>query len=137
MECGFKMNNEDLIKIAINARENAWVPISKFKVGAALLCENGEVYGGCNIEDTSGIGVTNCCAERVAILKAVSDGNRDFVKIAVVGGTDKLIHATPCGVCRQYMNSYNPNLEVICYFEDGIIEYLLKDLLPEAFSEKF
>jgi len=133
------MTNEDLIKLAMEARENAYVPISKFKVGAALITSSGKIFSGCNIEDISGIGVTNCCAERTAIIKAISEGELKFEKIAVVGGhiNDELIHCTPCGVCRQYMNSFSQNIEVICHSNKGTFTYLLKELLPEAFNEEF
>ena len=127
------MSNEDLIKIACVARENAFARISNYKVGAALLTADGVVYTGCNIEDPSGIGVTNCCAERVAFLKALSEKERKFLKIAVVGGLDDTLElCTPCGVCRQYMINFNPNLTILSMDNDKIIEYKLKDLLPNA-----
>jgi len=112
--------------------------LSKFKVGAALLTKSGEVILGCNIEDPSGIGVTNICAERCAVVKAISEGHNDFEKIAVVGGLDELIFCTPCGACRQYLNSQNPNLVVVCLDdEQNIKEIPLRELLPYSFSEKF
>jgi len=147
------MTNEQLVELAKEARKNACVDISNFKVGAALLDKNGNVTLGCNIEDPSGIGITNICAERCAVVKAISEGNRDFVKIAVVGGPaaaditdttdtgngqDELIFCTPCGACRQYLNSWNPKLKVVLPDENGIIkEYDLSELLPYSFNEKF
>lgn len=132
------MDNAKLIELAKEAREFSGAVISKFKVGAALLTKSGKVFQGCNIEDPSGIGVTNICAERCAMVKALSEGNKDFEKIAVVGGIDTLIFCTPCGVCRQYLNSYCPEITVVCIDEkNNIKEISLKELLPYSFSEKF
>ena len=132
------MENEKLIELAKEAREFARPEISKFKVGAALLTKCGKVILGCNIEDPSGIGVTNICAERCAIVKALSEGYSDFEKIAVVGGADKLIFCTPCGACRQYLNSYSPQISVVCLDDDHKIKEIpLSDLLPYSFCEKF
>ena len=132
------MTNEQLIEEAKKARESACVDISGFKVGAALLDANGNVFRGCNIEDPSGIGITNVCAERCTIIKALSEGSREFVKIAVVGGLDELIFCAPCGACRQYLNSWCPNIKVILQENDGKIkEYGMKELLPYSFNEKF
>ena len=131
------MTNEELIDLAIKARENACVDISGFKVGAALLDKSGKVILGCNIEDPSGIGVTNICAERCALVKALSEGDRDFEKIAVVGGLDKLIFCAPCGACRQYLNSWCPQIKVILPENDEINEYGVSELLPYSFDETF
>ena len=132
------MTNEQLIELAKEARDKACVDISNFKVGAALLDKSGKVILGCNIEDPSGIGVTNICAERCAIVKALSEGYRDFVKIAVVGGLDELMFCAPCGACRQYLNSWCPNIKVILQDEKGIIkEYDMSELLPYSFNETF
>jgi len=132
------MNNEQLIELAKEAREKACVELSGFKVGAALLEKNGNVILGSNIEDPSGIGVTNICAERCAIVKALSEGYRDFEKIAVVGGLDKLIFCAPCGACRQYLNSWCPSIKVILLEDNGEIkEYSMKELLPYSFDETF
>ena len=132
------MDNGKLIELAKEAREFSCAEISCFKVGAALLTKGGKVYLGCNIEDPSGIGVTNICAERCAMVKALSEGCRDFEKIAVVGGIDELIFCTPCGVCRQYLNTFCPEITIICTDENGEIkEYSMNDLLPYSFSEKF
>ena len=137
------MTNERLIELAMEAREKACVDMSGFKVGAALLDKSGTVIKGCNIEDPSGIGVTNICAERCAIVKALSEGYRDFEKIAVVGGpckdgTDELIFCAPCGACRQYLNSWSPKIKVILRENDGKIkEYSMSELLPYSFNETF
>ena len=132
------MTNEQLMELAKEAREKACVDISGFKVGAALLDKSGKVIQGCNIEDPSGIGVTNICAERCAIVKALSEGYRDFEKIAVAGGKDKLIFCAPCGACRQYLSSWCPNIKVILLEDNGEIkEYDMSELLPYSFNEKF
>ena len=132
------MTNEQLIELAKGAREKACVELSNFKVGAALLDNSGEVILGCNIEDPSGIGVTNICAERCALVKAISEGYKDFVKIAVVGGLDKLMFCAPCGACRQYLNSWCPDIKVVLQDGDGKIkEYDMSELLPYSFDETF
>jgi len=132
------MTNEQLIELAKEARKNASVEMSGFKVGAALLDKSGKYFLGCNIEDPSGIGITNICAERCAIVKAVSEGYKDFTKIAAVGGMDELIFCAPCGACRQYLNSWAPDIKVILQDENGKInEYDLSELLPYSFNEKF
>ena len=131
------MTNEQLMEKAKEARLKACVPISNFKVGAALLTKSGEVILGCNIEDPSGIGVTNICAERCAFVKALSEGHREFEKIAVVGGLDELIFCSPCGACRQYMNSWAPSITVLLETNGKIKEYGIKELLPYSFDETF
>ena len=132
------MDNYELIELAKQAREFSGAVISKFKVGAALLTKSGKVYLGCNIEDPSGIGITNICAERCAIVKAISEGYTEFEKIAVVGGLDELIFCTPCGACRQYLNSYNPKMIVVCgYGNNEMKELTLGELLPYSFNETF
>lgn len=130
------MNNKELIKLAIEAREHAHVPYSHFKVGAALLTKTGKVYQGANMECSS-YGMT-VCAERVALVKALYDGEREFQRIAVVGGMNSLEYTSPCGACRQFLSDFGTNLEVIMgYEENGKIKeksFLLKELLPETFS---
>lgn len=101
------MDERELLKLALTARERAYVPYSKFAVGAALLCADGKVYLGCNIENAA-YTPTNC-AERTAFFKAVSEGERDFAAIAIVGGKQgEPPHALcpPCGVCRQVMMEF-------------------------------
>ena len=139
------MTNEKLIEQAKIARKNAYAVISGFKVGAALLTKNGKVFRGSNIEDPSGIGITNICAERCALVKAVSEGYLEYEKIAVVGGPfgitgkdDTLIFCAPCGACRQYLNSWCPKIKVILLENNGEIkEYSIAELLPYSFNEKF
>ena len=131
------MENVKLIKYAIEAKKNAYVPYSHFKVGAALLTETGEVFKGANIECSS-YGMT-ICAERTALVKAVSEGYKNFVKIAVVGGIeDELNYTTPCGACRQFLADFNKDMDVIMgYLEDGNLKYKqmkLNELLPETFE---
>lgn len=131
------MEDLELVKQATEARKNAHTPYSHFNVGAALLTKSGEIYTGCNVECSSyGISL---CAERTALVKAVSEGYRDFEKIAVVGGHDnELVYTTPCGACRQFLSDFNKDLEVIMgYKENDVIKYkkmMLKELLPETFS---
>ena len=132
------MDNYELIKMAKDARMFSRAGISGFKVGAALLTKSGKVFTGCNIEDPSGIGVTNICAERCAVVKALSEGHSDFEKIAVVGGIDELIFCTPCGACRQYLNSFCPEITLVCGWADNSLkEFTLSELLPYSFSEEF
>ena len=131
------MENKDLIKLAIEAKQNAHVPYSHFKVGAALLTKSGKVYQGANMECSS-YGMT-VCAERVALVKALYDGEKEFDKIAVVGGNeDELMYTTPCGACRQFLADFGTNLEVIMgYMEDNELKektFKLKELLPESFE---
>ena len=130
------MTNKELIDFAISAREHAHVPYSNFKVGCAILADSGEVYQGANMECSSyGLSV---CAERVALLKALYNGEKKFSKIAVVAGKDKLEYTTPCGACRQFLADFGTDLEIIIGYEkNGKIEekvFTLKELLPEAFS---
>ena len=118
------MTPEKLIELATEAMQKAYAPYSGFKVGAALLCADGTVYQGCNIENAA-YGPTNC-AERTAFFKAVYDGPRDFAAIAVCGGKDGVITGSfpPCGVCRQVMREF-------C--EDDFIIYMVgKDNTYEA-----
>lgn len=132
------MEDRELIEQAKKAREYAYPSISGFKVGAALLTKEGKVITGCNIEDPSGIGVTNICAERCAVVKAISEGYKDFEKIAVVGGiNDCNEECLPCGACRQYLNSFSPKIKVISLNNGEIKSYELKELLPYAFNEEF
>lgn len=131
-----KMTDKELIALAEKAAENAYVPYSGYTVGAALLTKQGRVYTGCNIENAA-YGPTNC-AERTAFFKAVSEGEREFEKIAVVGGKnlDFKDYFTPCGVCRQVMREFcHKDFSVLVAKSDG--EYLsitLEELLPLSFS---
>ncbi len=130
------MTKQELCALAIKSMENAYSPYSNYRVGAALLCGNGKVYTGCNIENAS-YGAT-VCAERTAIFKAVSDGERDFSMLAVAGGTDKEISDKflPCGICRQVMAEFcKPDFTVLVVTgENSYKEFTLSELLPNAFS---
>ncbi len=123
----------ELINKAKKARENAYAPYSEFKVGAALLCKDGKIYTGCNIENIS-YGATNC-AERTAIFKAVSEGEYEFEAMAIVGGKDKLELTSPCGMCRQVMSEFcDSDFKIILADDVNQKEYLLEELLPLSFD---
>lgn len=130
------MTKQELCALAIKSMKNAYSPYSGYKVGAALLCGNGKVYTGCNIENAS-YGAT-VCAERTAIFKAVSDEERDFSMLAVAGGTDKEISDKflPCGICRQVMAEFcKLDFTVLVVTgENSYKEFTLSELLPNAFS---
>ena len=135
---GTLMTDEALIYEAKKARERAYVPYSHHSVGAALVTKSGRIYHGCNIENAA-YGPTNC-AERTAFFRAVYEGEREFAKIAVVGGmegTDGNTLCAPCGVCRQVMMEFcNPETFqiVLADGEDKQVEYTLKELLPFGFG---
>lgn len=127
-----------LIELAAQASENSYSPYSGFTVGAALVTKSGRIYLGCNIEN-SAYGPTNC-AERTAFFKAISEGEREFTKIVIVGGDrgDFSKYCYPCGVCRQVMAEFcNGDFEVILGKIDGEYRnYTLRELLPESFHLK-
>ena len=124
------MLNQKLIDMAYQAMEHAYAPYSHFKVGAALVTENGEIFTGCNIENAS-YGATNC-AERTAIFKAVSEGHVKLCRIAIVSSSGE--KTPPCGICRQVMAEFMQEDAVIVLADkSGIYEYSLKELLPDAF----
>lgn len=129
------MDSRELLKIAEEARFNAYVPYSKFRVGAALLTPDGKVYTGCNIESAS-FGATNC-AERTAIFKAISEGEKKFVKLAVASdNSDKNQPTWPCGICRQVIVEFADDIQIITGSSKGdIIEINIKDLLPHYFAK--
>ena len=130
------MTDNELILKAIESMKNSYSPYSNFKVGAALLSESGKVYTGCNIENVA-FG-PSICAERVAFFKAISEGEKNFSKIAVVGGKDGIISSAtpPCGVCRQVMREFcNDDFEILIVKEsENYDKVLLKDLLPNSFK---
>ena len=132
------MKKEELMALAVEAMEKAYAPYSGFRVGAALLCADGTVYQGCNIENAA-YGPTNC-AERTAFFKAVYDGKRDFTAIAVCGGKDGKLSGLfpPCGVCRQVMREFcEDDFVIYMVGPDGNYEELtLSQLLPHSFSAK-
>ena len=127
------MDNKELVLKAIDAKKNSYSPYSKFSVGAALLCDDGEVFTGVNVENVS-FGLTNC-AERTAFFKAISEGKRGFAKIAIAGGDTYL---PPCGACRQVMAEFcDKDFEVI--FAKNENDYIIKtlgEILPFSFSEE-
>lgn len=132
------MDRRELIDIALEARQMAYTPYSHHKVGAALLTKDGKVYRGCNIESASY--TPSNCAERTAFFKAVSEGEREFEAIAIVGGFEDspvLRLCAPCGVCRQVMMEFcDPEtFEIIlCDENDELHSYKLEELLPLGFG---
>ena len=129
------MNKNNLCKAALNALENSYSPYSKCKVGAALLCENGTVYTGCNIENASFS--PTICAERTAFAKAISEGENKFTAIAVAAQRDGCPTAfLPCGVCRQVMAEFCKNdfKILVVTDKDNFEEYTLEKLLPDSFK---
>ena len=124
------MDKKLLIDKALEAREKAYVPYSKFRVGACLLTEDGKIYTGCNIEISSYS--PTLCAERTAIFKAVSEGDRKIKAIAVVGDSD---FTYPCGVCRQVIREFGKDATIIVANSvDDYREYKLEELLPHSFG---
>ena len=123
------MDDNELVALAVQARSNAYAPYSHYEVGAALLASSGRVYTGCNIENSS-FGLT-ICAERTAAAKAVSEGERQFVAVAVVTADG----GTPCGACRQVLAEFGPTMRVLIADTAGNRKaYGLPDLLPHAFA---
>lgn len=124
------MENKKLIKMALEAKDKAYVPYSKYHVGAAVLMEDGKVYDGCNIEIASYS--PTICAERTAIFKAISEGSIGIEKIAVVGDSE---WTYPCGVCRQVIREFGKDAKIlIAKSEDDYKEYDLDELLPHSFG---
>lgn len=130
------MTNEELSALAVKAMNNAYVPYSNYRVGAALLTKSGKIYTGCNIENAAYS--PTVCAERTAIFKAVSEGEREFVKIAVAGGKNGEISGEfpPCGVCRQVMTEFcNGDFEILVVnSKNSFTVYKLSDILPYSFN---
>ncbi|MCY6959695.1 cytidine deaminase [Clostridium brassicae] len=128
------MDYRELVRKALEIRERAYAPYSNFKVGAAVIMEDGKIYSGCNIENAS-YGATNC-AERTAIFNAVTEGNRKLKAIAIVG--DTTTYTYPCGICRQVISEFcDEDTDIILVKNEK--EYLTKkidDILPGAFTKK-
>ena len=122
-----------LIETAKKARENAYTPYTNYKVGCALLTKNGKIFSGCNIEND---GIMSICAERVAFAKAISEGEKEFECILVLGGKEELQYTSPCGYCRQFMSEFcNKDFEIyMCYANDKIDKKTLAELLPDSFD---
>jgi cytidine deaminase len=122
---------DNLVSAAAEARERAFAPYSGFRVGAALVAEDGTVFTGCNVESAS-YGLT-LCAERVALVKGVSEGHRRFTRVAVVADTERL--TPPCGACRQLLWELAPDATVILANLNGArAEFAMRDLLPYGFD---
>jgi len=122
---------EKLLETARSVSGNAYAPYSQFKVGAALLSEDGRIYGGCNVECASYGGTI--CAERSALLHAVADGRRKFTKIAIFTETE--CSTPPCGLCLQLLHEFAPDIEVILATPQGVSgRFNLKELLPYPFG---
>ncbi|MBQ8808088.1 MAG: cytidine deaminase [Clostridia bacterium] len=129
------MRKEELIGNAMAAMKNAYAPYSKYTVGAALLGVSGEVYFGCNVENSS-YGATNC-AERTAIYNAISRGEQEFCAIAIVGGKGGRVerYCPPCGICRQVLSEFcGENFRIYLYDGKEIKTYTLGEMLPQSFS---
>ena len=127
------MTDRNLIEKATGAMANSYSPYSRFKSGAALECPDGSVYIGCNIENTA-FGAT-MCAEAAAIASAVSAGKRNFKRIAII--SEASAYCFPCGTCRQLLNEFSPELEVLCARSDGrYVSYPLTALLPMPFGKE-
>ena len=131
------MTDAELISTAVSMQERAYVPYSHFPVGAALLCSDGAVFTGCNVENAA-YGST-LCAERTALVKAVSEGVREFSRIAIVGAAEGKVNTlvtSPCGVCRQFLYEFGGDeLEVIlAKSEEDYLEMTLGQLLPIGFG---
>jgi cytidine deaminase len=126
------MDDKNLIACAKEAREHAYAPYSRFQVGAALLGRSGRVYTGCNVENASYPAGT--CAERCAVGKAVSEGEREFEAIAVIGDSEG--PCTPCGICRQVLYEFSPAMRVIMVnLEGDTLISSASELLPGAFTK--
>lgn len=121
---------KNLIKAALEAQKMAYTPYSDFKVGAALLAKDGTIFKGCNVESASY--TPTICAERTAVVKAVSEGVTEFEAIAIVGGSD---WTYPCGVCRQTLREFGPDMDIyIIKSEDEYKHFTLAELLPHSFG---
>jgi cytidine deaminase len=126
--------SDSLVEAALHVRENAHAPFSKFKVGAAVLDQNGHIFTGCNVENAT-YGLT-VCAERVAIFKAISEGAGKFIRVAVVADTDIL--TPPCGACRQILWEFCGDVELVMANLQGKSETVrLGELFPRAFDASF
>ena len=131
------MNKKDLFNLAKDAIRNSYAPYSNYNVGAALLCKNGNVYKGCNVENAS-YSLTNC-AERTTLFSAISNGEKDFEAICIVGGKNGVIteYAMPCGACRQVLSEFcGDDFKLFVGInENDIKEFKLCDLIPYSFNK--
>ena len=125
------MTDRELMERAKAAAQNAYVPYSRFPVGAAIECGDGTVFSGCNVENAA-LGST-ICAERTAACKAVSEGHTDFARIAI--WAESKDYCWPCGACRQFLAEFAPEMEVLCAKAGGrYVSYKLSQLLPHTFN---
>ena len=128
------MNQEDL-ELAKKVRLNAHSPYSNFQVGAVLRCKNGKIFTGCNVENN---GIQSICAERTAFVKAISEGERDFESITIVGekeGKESAEECLPCGYCRQFMSEFvDKNFKIFTKQNEIVREYTIEELLPYGFK---
>ena len=134
MELDSKLKEE--IELARKVMENAYVPYSNFKVGAVLKTKNGKTYTGCNIENN---GIQSICAERVAFCKALSEGEKEFESILVIGGYNEETameeECLPCGYCRQFISEFvNKDFNIYTICENNVKAYKISDLLPYSFK---
>lgn len=128
------MTEQELCRAAIAMLDRSYSPYSHFPVGAALECSDGTVFTGCNIENASY--TPTICAERTAVSKAVSEGHRDFVRIVIAGRSKDF--CVPCGVCRQVLREFAPELEIICLNGAGEERvFTLPELLPHSFGPEY
>ena len=128
------MTREELKATAVAMLDRAYCPYSHFAVGAALECADGTVFTGCNIENAAYS--ATICAERTAVAKAVSEGHTDFVRIVVAGRCESF--CVPCGVCRQVLREFAPDMEIICLNSKGEEQvFTLSELLPHSFGPEF
>jgi len=128
---------KEIVKKCLEMRHKAYTPYSNFNVGAALLCKNGKVYTGCNIEVSTY--TPTSCAERTAIFKAVSEGEREFEAIAISGGLgdgEPTDYCPPCGVCREVMNEFcDADFKILlCKSQDEVKQFTLAEMLPNNFT---
>lgn len=121
---------EDMIKLAKEAASRAYAPYSGFKVGAVLVAKSGNIYTGCNVENSS-YGLT-ICAERTALFKAISEGDREFVHLVIYNDSEKVFY--PCGACRQTLVEFSPEMKITIVNNDEMVEKKLSELLPEHFK---
>ena len=130
------INLKDEYILCTNVREKAHAPYSDYFVGATLVCKNGKMYTGCNIENH---GIQGICAERVAFSKAISEGEREFSHIVVMGGKkgEKPEKCMPCGYCRQFMSEFvENNFKIYNIYDNNVDEYEMGQLLPFSFNAK-
>ncbi len=123
--------DKELVQMALDARKNSYAPYSNYKVGAALLCEDGAIFTGCNIESASY--PCGLCGERTAASKAISEGHIKFKKIAIAGSSEQT--CTPCGMCRQFLYEFAPELTILCSNNVGNFKVnKLNELLAQGFG---